>query len=98
MGYHLEKIPKGILGEFSKIEEELSEYRDAKEQDSKIMMAVELADLYGAIRAYKSTHNEYILEITSFMLDEAKKLGLTSYDLVVFANITARAFKDGTRG
>lgn len=97
MGYHLKKIPKGVLGEYSKIEEELAEYEDAKAQDSKIMMAVELADLYGAIRAYKSTHNEYILEITSYMINEAAKLHLSVYDLVVFANITKRAFESGSR-
>jgi hypothetical protein len=33
VGYHLSPIPKGILGEFSKIEEEFLEAKDAIKQD-----------------------------------------------------------------
>ena len=55
MGYHLAKIKKGELGKISKIQEELDELKDAVDQDCKIMAAVELSDLYGAIKAYAKT-------------------------------------------
>ena len=51
-GYHLINIEKGIIGNISKIEEELNELKDAESQNSKIMIMVELSDLYGAIEAY----------------------------------------------
>ena len=51
-GYHLTPIQKGVLGELSKIAEEVEELRDAELQGCKIMQAVELADLYGAIKHY----------------------------------------------
>lgn len=56
-GYHLTKIAKGVLGELSKIEEELNELIDADKQQSKIMIGCELSDLYGAIEAYASKYN-----------------------------------------
>jgi len=54
-GYHLTKIEKGIVGTISKIEEELNELKDAESQKSKIMIMVELSDLYGAIEEYCHT-------------------------------------------
>jgi NTP pyrophosphatase (non-canonical NTP hydrolase) len=51
-GYHLDKIPKGVLGEVSKIQEEVAELADAHKQGIKLMAMVELADLYGAMEAY----------------------------------------------
>jgi len=51
-GYHLTKIQKGKLGEISKIQEELDELKDAESQHCKLMMLVELSDLYGAIEAF----------------------------------------------
>lgn len=80
MGYHLRKIHKGKFGEISKISEELEELIDSKEQNSKIMMSVELSDLYGAIREFAK-----------------KELNLSMKDLEVMADITQRAFEDGTR-
>jgi NTP pyrophosphatase (non-canonical NTP hydrolase) len=55
-GYHLVEIKKGKLGEISKIQEEVDELVDAENQNSKIMIGVELSDLYGAIQAYASKH------------------------------------------
>lgn len=49
MGYHKQIIKKGILGEFSKIEEEFQELTDSVQQDAKILTLCELADLCGAI-------------------------------------------------
>lgn len=51
-GYHITHIPKGIIGQFSKIEEELAEAADAREQGCRIMELVELSDLYGALELY----------------------------------------------
>lgn len=51
-GYHLKEIPKGELGQFSKIKEELMELEDAIEQKCHIMATVELSDLVGAIESF----------------------------------------------
>ena len=51
-GYHLKEIPKGVVGDFSKIKEELFEAEDAIEQGCKIMELVELSDLLGALELY----------------------------------------------
>ena len=56
-GYHKNKIGKGVLGEFSKIREEVLEAEDALEQNNKVMLLVELCDLIGAIEAYVEKHN-----------------------------------------
>jgi hypothetical protein len=55
-GYHTVKIRKGVLGELSKIQEELDELKDAEKQDVQILIHCELSDLYGAIRAYAARH------------------------------------------
>jgi hypothetical protein len=103
-GYHLNKIPKGELGKWSKITEEWAEFEDAKQQGSKIMMAVELADLYGAVREFYQQYGfngDALLACQQEMdkvKDEAHELGLTIDDLKVFSDITARAFRSGERG
>jgi hypothetical protein len=51
-GYHTVPIKKGVLGEISKIQEEIDELRDAEAQGVRILVMCELADLFGAIRAY----------------------------------------------
>lgn len=52
MGYHKRAIIiKGVLGETSKIKEELDELEEALEQDNKILALCELSDLYGAVEA-----------------------------------------------
>lgn len=55
-GYHLKHIQKGILGEFSKVEEEFEEFEDALEQNNPIMVIVELVDMYGAIQKYREKY------------------------------------------
>lgn len=57
MGYHIKEIARGKFGEFSKIREEFLEAEDALEQDNKVMLLVELADLIGAIEEYCSKYN-----------------------------------------
>lgn len=81
-GYHLVVIEKGELGELSKVREELEELLDAQAQGSKIMMAVEAADLVGALKAFLARHLP----------------GTTLADLETFSNITSRAFTSGRRG
>ena len=60
-GYHLMEIPKGELGEFSKIEEEFTELLDAHKQDAKVLEICELTDLIGAIKYY--TLNKFNLSL-----------------------------------
>lgn len=77
MGYHIAKIKKGKIGEISKIQEELDELKDAVAQDCKIMAAVELSDLYGAIRLYAETQGLTMkdLEKMSQITERAFKSG-----------------------
>lgn len=56
-GYHLTNIPKGVLGEFSKIEEEFLEAKDAIQQNIPLMALIELSDMIGAIEHYLKKYN-----------------------------------------
>jgi phosphoribosyl-ATP pyrophosphohydrolase len=69
MGYHNREIKKGVLGEFSKIEEEFQELLDGHEQDNKLLELCEFADLLGAIEAYVVKYN-----LTLKDLDAMKEL------------------------
>lgn len=80
-GYHLKAIPRGELGELSKIYEEILEALDAEAQNASIMTLVELSDLVGALKAYLAKHH------SSMTLD----------DLENFSSITSRAFTSGRR-
>lgn len=67
MGYHLRPIIiQGVLGETSKIKEELDELEEALEQDNKILALVEIADLYGALEA--------VAEKLGVTMDDVKKM------------------------
>ena len=65
-GYHITDISKGVLGDLSKIQEELDELKDAELQESKILISVELSDLYGAIEAYASKYNLKMKDLKKF--------------------------------
>lgn len=80
-GYHLEKMYKGILGESSKLLEEVYELIDAEKQQCRVMAIIELSDLIGAMRAYIARQG----------------LGVTMTDLEKMSQITERAFKNGHR-
>ena len=80
-GYHLHKIPKGEIGESSKILEEVLELQDAEQQEANIMALVELSDLMGAIALYLEKHHP------STSID----------DLMTMSRITRRAFENGRR-
>lgn len=80
-GYHSKEISKGVLGEITKIAEELEELKDAHEQGNKILELCELADLVGAIKFYLQKHHPDI----------------QMSDLLIMADATDKAFKDGSR-
>lgn len=80
-GYHLQEIPKGEIGESSKILEEVLELQDAENQEAKIMALVELSDLMGAVALYLEKHHP----------------ATTMDDLLIMSRITRRAFENGRR-
>ena len=51
-GYHVTDIPRGVHGEFSKIEEEIAEWSDSRKQGVSIMELCEAADVYLAMKSY----------------------------------------------
>ena len=57
MGYHTKKIKKGVLGNYSIIQEEFEELTDAVYQENPVLVICELCDLIGAIEAYAEKHN-----------------------------------------
>jgi len=81
IGYHLYDIPKGEIGEISKIKEEILELEDANKQGCKIMALVELSDLYGSIELYLEKH------FPDIKMEDLKKM----------SEVTQRAFKNGRR-
>lgn len=81
VGYHISDIPKGEFGTIEKIVEEALELQDANKQNCKVMMLVELSDLYGAIRGFLNNNFPDI------------KMS----DLEKMSNITERAFDNGFR-
>lgn len=80
-GYHTTPIAKGTPGELSKIQEELDELKDADLQSNKILAAVELSDLVLAVQLYIELHCP----------------GFTFEDVTKMADLTRKAFNDGSR-
>lgn len=80
-GYHLRDIPRGKVGEASKVLEEALEFVDACEQGCDVMALLELSDLQGAVRAWLQNRHPTI----------------AVNDLDRMAEITARAFRNGHR-
>lgn len=67
MSYHKNEIPKGVVGQFSKIQEEYLELEDAYQQGDKILQLCELSDLIGAINLYTKTEfNMSLSDLISF--------------------------------
>lgn len=81
IGYHVRDIPRGTVGEASKILEEAAEFGDAIEQGVKVMALIELSDMIGATQAYLDNHFP----------------GTTIDDLCHMAAVTKRAFTSGQR-
>jgi hypothetical protein len=73
MGYHKTEIPRGEFGEFSKIREEFLESEDALDQDNKVMLLVELADLIGAIEGYCESKYNITLQDLLTMKEATKR-------------------------
>ncbi len=80
-GYHINEIKKGVVGELSKIYEEVEEIKDAEQQGVDIMLLVELSDLIGAVQLYLEKHHPSV-QLT---------------DLIKMSEVTQRAFKTGGR-
>ena len=83
-GYHITYINKGTLGQFSKIEEEFNEFKDAHLQKSFVMELVELSDLIGAIIAFYR-HNgkdSRWINVHDVLLKENNTIELTYEELV----------------
>jgi hypothetical protein len=68
MGYHKREIKKGVLGEASKIQEELDELVDAEEQGNRILALCELADIYGALEELVTRKYGYTMEDLATMV------------------------------
>lgn len=80
-GYHMVKIPRGKIGEPSKIIEEAFEIQDAHTQGVKLMTQVEMSDLYGALDRFRE---KYHPELTMDNLNDMYR-------------VTRRAFENGKR-
>jgi hypothetical protein len=80
-GYHLVDIPRGEVGEVSKIIEEAHELLDAHNQGIRIMTQIEMSDLYGALDRYRERYHPE----------------LSFEDLDDMYRVTRRAFDNGRR-
>lgn len=80
-GYHKKEIPKGKVGELSKVYEELLEAFEAESQGVGIMTLVELSDMLGAVDSFLQQHYP----------------GFTIADLLAMTTVTQRAFVSGRR-
>lgn len=80
-GYHIMDIPKGKVGEPSKIIEEAYEILDAHQQGIKVMAQVEMSDLYGALDRYRENYHPDV----------------SMADLEAMYTVTKRAFSNGKR-
>lgn len=71
--YHTVEIPKGVIGELSKVYEEVEELRDADKQDNPVLILCEIADILGALEEY--TQKKYNIPISDIkkMTDLNKK-------------------------
>lgn len=111
-GYHLREIPKGVVGEASKILEEAAEFAEALEQGAKLMAIIELSDMRGAVEAYLKNYHDGVtlqelerapaLRQLGYLLDAVKSFmmsakPMTVEDLEVFSKVTQRAFRNGRR-
>lgn len=69
--FHKNKqILKGKIGEFSKIQEEFEELKDAAEQGDRVLTICELTDLVGAIDFYASNYFNLKIEDLKIFSDK----------------------------
>lgn len=64
--WHKKSIKKGVLGELSKIQEELDEACDAEEQGQLLMLFFELSDIIGACGLVAQKHGMSLDELVKF--------------------------------
>lgn len=64
--WHNRPIKKGVYGEFSKIEEEVDEAREALEQNNHLMYLIELSDVIGAIEKIAENHGLTLDDLIRF--------------------------------
>ena len=74
--WHNKKIKKGVYGDFSKIEEEIEEAKDALDQKNHLMFLIELSDIIGAIEGVAEKNNLTLEDLISFSnkVKESKKI------------------------
>ena len=73
--WHNRPIKKGVYGEFSKVEEEVDEAREALEQNNSLMYLIELSDVIGAIEKVAENHGLSLQDLINFSrkVKESKK-------------------------
>jgi hypothetical protein len=64
--WHKREIPKGELGELSKIEEELEEAKDAEERGQTLMLMFELSDIIGACGLVAQKYGMTLKDLVKF--------------------------------
>lgn len=80
--YHNRTIPRGVVGEVSKIQEEVLELLDAEEQGLKIMQALEVSDILGACKCYVEEN------LKGISFDDC--LAMMNKNNVVMANVSSQ--------
>lgn len=73
--WHNREIKKGIYGEFSKVEEEVDEAKEALEQNNHLMYLIELSDIIGAIEKIAENYGLTLKDLINFSnkVKESKK-------------------------
>ncbi len=64
--WHVRHIPKGQLGNLSKIAEELEEALDAEEQGQDLMLMFELSDIIGACGLVAARYGMTLDQLVTF--------------------------------
>ncbi len=73
--FHEKNIKKGVYGEFSKVEEEVEEAKDALQQQNHLMYLIELSDIIGAVEKIAENYGLTIHDLIKFSnkVKESKK-------------------------
>lgn len=85
MGYHIRNIPRGTLGEWSKVSEEIEEIIDALEQNLKPMVLIELCDCLGAVRSTLDGNSGFKFENLVYIISTGRNQyqSYTDLDVIV---------------
>ena len=98
LGYHINFINKGVLGSFSKIEEEFNEFKDAHNQKSVIMELLELSDIIGATMYLyrKNNKSSRWVNVHDVLMKESSNTTMSYEDLLEKFNRLNKAKPDFT--